>query len=65
MKLTRSNPFRLHLIEKNNLWGLMEEYLSRSDCQLTIYSCLKPIFSMFQKAIKFDCLVLAIFKSSQ
>ena len=53
--------------------GLMERYVSRSDWYLTdhpplpipelIFFFMKPIFSMFQEAIKFDCLVLANYQN--
>ena len=75
MKLTTSNTFRLYLIVKNDWeggnGGLMEQYVSRSDRYLTdtgrpplpipelIYFFMKLIISMFQEAIKIDCLVLA------
>ena len=76
MKLSTRDTFRLYLIEKND-WGggvLMERYVTRSDWYLTdtehpplsipelIYSFMKPIFSMFQEAIKIGCLVLANIK---
>ena len=56
-------------------WGLIERYVSRSDWYLTdtehpplpipelIFFFMKPIFSMFQEAIKFDCLVLANYQN--
>ena len=55
--------------------GLMERYVSRSDWYLTdtdhpplpipelIFFFMKPIFGMFQEAIKFDCLVLANYQN--
>ena len=39
----------------------MKQYLSSSNWQLNIYFYIKPVFSMFQKAINFDCLVLGDF----
>ena len=54
----------------------MERYVSRRDWYLTdtehpplpipeliFFFFMKPIFSMFQEAIKFDCLVLANYQN--
>ena len=76
MKLARNDPFRLYLIKKDNLGkgeGLMKRYLSRRIGNPLILNShppiptltsllVKPIFSMFQPAIKIDFLVLAIFQ---
>ena len=78
-KRTRSNSFRIYLIKKNIWRGrLIEQYLrveviknqlilNRQLATLPIpeliYLFMKPIFSMFQHAIKFDFLVWEIFQS--
>ena len=61
--------------EKNDWGGLMEGYVSPSDWYLTdtehpplpipelIYFFMKPIFRIFQEAIKTDCLVLANYQN--
>ena len=61
MKLTRSDPFRLHLIEKDNLRTGETVNLTKLKSKWLIRFLMKAIFSMFQQAIKFDCLVLFFF----
>ena len=63
-KLTRSNLFRLYYIEKDN-WGrgLIVPHPIPEFLLCNIYTFfMKPIFSIFLQAIKFDCLLLAILK---